>query len=145
MSDLWLDKNCATNLRNVCKGWSNYANLLSCSKTMTSTGWQMWIPLPLQSTAGLPPKSVQSKMGDQIREIQPLLYTINSMTQTGNNALCRSHSISVYLDRNGIPPPKFRGSPPRANWHVSSLTWTAAESSLTGLLASMKSIVLLLS
>ena len=72
--------------------------------------------------------------------------TVNSLNQTGNNALCISHSIIVYLDRNCIPPPKFRGSPPRANLQSSSsLTWTFAESRITGLLASVKTIVLLLS
>jgi hypothetical protein len=38
------------------EGWSNCANLLSCSKTMASIGWQMWTPLPLHNTVGLPPK-----------------------------------------------------------------------------------------
>ena len=94
---------------------------------------------------GYPQSPFNLRWETKSEKFNPCLYATNSMTQTGNNALCRSDSISVYLDRNGIPPPKFRGSPPRANWHVSSLTWTAAESSLTGLLASMKSIVLLLS
>ena len=48
--------------------------------------------------------------------------TVNPLNHLGNNALCRSHNMSVYLSRNGIPPPKFRGSPPRAKSQVSFLT-----------------------